>query len=775
VNAGAAGGGAPGRRDEAGGPGLVDILRLDIASFADTGSLVDIRRFDEERVKATWQYRGEERSASFLLRGPVDFSQVEVRDGSATVSYRVFVANIADLRAVARNLQNWLVEPASYVAPHAHVEDDGRDETRNPADEAHDLLRASVLRTSDRTKLIFVTAGAGVGKTYLLERAVRESARLYREGSTATLWMYVNAQGRRLARLDDAVAGDLDRVRATFPFEAISTLVRVGAIVLVVDGFDELLGIAGSYDEAFSSLASFLAELQGAGSVVAAARSSYYDQEFSARVGRQTGFRTESWDLVRLRLHEWTVAQAREYVASRAIADGRRGAQVAELQERVESIFSHPEVEDLAGKPFFVTRATDILLERAELAGGVHLLEQLINSYLERESRLKLIERRGRSYLSADQLREIFAEVAEEMWRQNTRELSSTTLRELLGVLVGEIPGLDSETQLAVLDRGPHSAVLRSGDAAGSVAFEHDVYYAYFLAGPIVDLARKGDVIRVRQALRRGRLPLEAGDLAGRRLGERTPDVLTLLLDACERQDSSTAQVRQNAAAIVAGLLKGGVREDIVLRLLDFTDCSLRGVVLRRAVLDACSFVGTDLVGFVAEDSLARGVVFDGVYMSSDTRLDLAGLEVAAFRSINWRRDDRVTEPLYGPNERRSVLDLCGLPNARQEIPTWPVKRDAVETMQKLARVYLNTNIFTEDDRAPEVRRLVQMPSWPGVRDVLLDDGLLIAETRQASGRKLFFRLEVSTADLVAGQEQNANVPARVRAVWENLAEKMPE
>src|SRR5947209_3382506 len=82
---------------------------------------------------------------------------------------------------------------------------------------------------------------AGSGKTRVLQELVKEQAQLYQRGQTDRLYLYINAQGRALARFNEALATELQDLRAAVTYHAVSALVRLGILVPVIDGFDELL------------------------------------------------------------------------------------------------------------------------------------------------------------------------------------------------------------------------------------------------------------------------------------------------------------------------------------------------------------------------------------------------------------------------------------------------------------------------------------------------------------------------------------------------------
>ncbi|MGW0107467.1 NACHT domain-containing protein [Streptomyces cellulosae] len=767
------------RTNETGGlqKELRDQLRKDLAGFADPGMPVTVKEAEEGWVKADWVIRGDRRSADFLLAGSIDFREVTVRAaGSSAISYASFLAgtDMADLRRLSTNIANFIKGDSSYVSPYA-VLDNSLDD--NPAKiAANTLVREIAKSDEERTNVVFLTAQAGVGKTSLLQHVVHAVATDYRSGQAEALWLYVDAQGRRLAKLDDAISGELGKLRAQFSFDAVATLVRVGCLVLVVDGFDELLGIQGSYDESFSSLASFLDELQSSGCVVAAARSAYYEQEFVGRVNSAIGFRTDGWVVNRVRLQQWDDAQVDNYVENRARIDGVQAARISELKDKVSTAFASESVSHLRGMPFFVSRVTDLILKGSVLSSGTDLLEQLVNSYVSREAEEKLRDSPGHSYLTADQLREVFSEIAEEMWRQDTRELSRTSLREVLEVWL-DVAGLPSEAQLAIVDRGPYSALLLPADK-GAVKFEHDVYYSYFLAGPIVELARKGEPLPLRQALRRSNLPVEAASMAGARLRTHAAENLEVLMTACERQDASTEQVRQNAGTVAAGIMRAydSPFEGMKIRLLRFVDCDLSGITIRESTLRDCGFTGSDLQDFHLVQCAGKRVNFERVRVNpSSTQLDISGVPVNEFRALRLIRNSTSDNPVYDPRKVSEILATCGLPEAQTPVPLRYVSTDVVGLLNDLSWLLAKTNYFTEQDGTADVRRVVQHPQWRTVRNAMIDAGVLSWSKRQTSGNKEFLRVHVPPNDLLAGRDSQATVAPAVRALWDSLEDLFPE
>ena len=740
-----------------------DVLRSDLASFADPGTLVDVAPGDQETV-VHWQQGGRSRTGRFTLGQRSDLRDTTVRaDGDgARVAYATFLAGetMADLRSVARNTMNVVSAVQAFVPPHATAEDP---EERGQAD---DLILKLADGQTDRTVVVFVTADAGAGKTSLLTEMVRWKASGYLLGKEPVLWLYVNAQGSRLARLDQALAATLDDVRAMFPYHATASLVRTGALVLVVDGFDELIGTQGTYDEAFSSLASFIELLMGGGTLVAAARSAYYEQEFATRADSTIGFRTDKWSLRPLSIAEWNSTERDLFLERFAAARQMSRAEADALADQLHQTFDHPRLRELAYKPLFVARVTQLLAEGVLLEQGDDLVDRLLSTYLRREVTEKLKSAKGTPLLSVDQLRDYYTEIANEMWRQETRELTRTSLRELVGILA-ELQGLDDDGRLTVIEKTPYSAVMRSGSATGSAAFEHELYFSHFLSKPIVAALSSGEPYAVTVALRKGRLPDGAGDLIGKTVKGDAQTTIDLLQRAATMATTGSDQIRQNAGLIVTGLLDDAPP---LLRLngIDFIDCNLSGARVTAARFESCVFRGANLAGAQFLKSAGTDLEFDRVSVDSSTLLELEGVSVESFFSLEVLRNGR-RETLYSPEQVAEELKKLGLPAAAAPPIIRHVDSGALDALQLLCRLYERTNLATADD-SNLMQRVVQSHSWKALRKALIDSGVIREELRSVrpSGAhpKVFMRMLVRPRDLLSGQAVEARVDERIDRFW---------
>ena len=142
-------------------------------------------------------------------------------------AYRDFFASpaMADLRSVAETTRLLVPSLKRYVESRARREDAPENETES-AEQV--LLRAGNNRPYLRTQLLFLRGAAGLGKTALLRHVTTSQAERFLNGAASFLYLYVDAQGRSLAPLDEAIAALLQDYRARFTYHAVATLTRLG-------------------------------------------------------------------------------------------------------------------------------------------------------------------------------------------------------------------------------------------------------------------------------------------------------------------------------------------------------------------------------------------------------------------------------------------------------------------------------------------------------------------------------------------------------------------
>ena len=746
-------------------------IESDLTSFADPGGVkVDGKA---RRFTAEWTMRGEPREATFTASSD---RGVTVNMDRVTQSYSAFLAGtrMADLRHVAQMIKR--AKRAETFVPTRARRKDANDGAPSPAMKVlEDLLERD---ESDVTQIIMITGEAGAGKTSVLQELILRQAGKYIQGRTEKLFLYVNAQGRALARLNEALATELQDLKVNLTYHSVSTLARVGLLVPVIDGFDELLGTSG-YDDAFNSLAAFLGQLDGYGQLVASARSTYYEEEFLSRADSASTKGHQAWSHVPVEILPWEDADRQDFLEKLAERESLPNEEQTMLRKRANNVFGGN--EGLAQKPLFFVNTIKLLRRDPKFSGGDDLLGTLTHGFLEREQAEKLLDRQQHPLLSVSGLERLMSELAEEMWNQETRELDRRSVRQVADYILEDLEIPESTRQI-VVERMPTLAFLTPGEMPGNIRFEHEVFFFRFLAQAIVIQYLQGTDLRM--ILSRSPLPEFVADRFAFELRrscrvsslDGLREILGRLSEAGRMQWRRMTQVRENAGLIVLALLREfvhdceGAGEIAGCRISNviFPGSNLLGVVLRNCRLVDVRVQRTNLETAEFIGCSARQVLLiePRVYTGS-TRLELDGLRIPA--EIHGIREGGRT--YYAPEKVMEILRGCGAPvegGGQNDVRrTPPALRDL---FGRLMHLYEKANPVCTGDQ--NQRQLFEDSHWSELRSLLIEHGIVKVEKRAASGHsKEFLRRRFSLNEIMSGEARSSSVTPQVARFWDSLEE----
>lgn len=335
------------------------------------------------------------------------------------------------------------------------------------------------------TSVYFLIGQAGLGKTELMVSAAVSRARHIEASPDCALplYLFISSSGRTLSSLEDAVNSALTITKLLSSHSA-KALCRNGLLVLLVDGFDELLGSSG-YENALGSLEPWFNELGGRGVLVASARSSYYLTQYRRSLAQATHLNV---DHTLVELQPWTKEEARGYLKSMGASEGT----LQGVKEREWPVLSVP----------FFAKAFAAWLGRHSGPEDVlpSVYEIVVDQYLEREA-LKLRDPNAGELLSADELRELFSDMAETMQASTSREIEQAELVSCAEAVVGS-SSLDMARPGLTRRLSSLCGLGASSDTSGQnqFAFSHEVLFDCFLS---IALQRKlGGVVNERSILR---------------------------------------------------------------------------------------------------------------------------------------------------------------------------------------------------------------------------------------------------------------------------------
>lgn len=743
---------------------VIEEIKRDVQAFADPRSTVI-----EEANRLAWEQGGIAHDVELL--NSADGAWPDIRYKGARMNYSSFLASplLADLGQLAQFVVKTTSDDPGYVDTLAVASED---------EEEEDAVRLIESRTEDlpfhETRILLVGGEAGSGKTMALQRMTLHRAKKYLADEAASLFFYVDVQGRSLSRLDEAMARELDDLRAKFPYSAVVPLVQRGLLVPVIDGFDELLG-SGGYDEAFSSLAAFVAKLERSGAIVASARSSFFDynnfREYANRFGYdgRLGYGVDT-----IEMKPWDEDQAEHFVSMRTGGhDSASGEQVLTDFQKLRGELDEPE---LLSKPFYVSRITDLLLEGEPLSSGETVIERLVDAFIRREHG-KLTNKEGTPLLTQEQHHRFLTELAMEMWWQESRRLDVDTVQEL-GALLAEDYGLPRETVAAIHNRASSYAFLKAVETGRrELRFEHEVFYSYFLARKLGECLKDGSD-DLRRFLERSVLDDVMVRQATRITGTDAAFRATVIKSVCDvlRPGLMHTVARENGGRIVARLLAlgGRLRPNGTFRNLEFRQESLGRIVLEQPHFYRCDFRSVDFTQtqmrspHFEECTLSSPKVAIGTTLfenaSDDFMKQVHGLAVEA------GDEDFVKGEYFAPESMRAILAKLGadVDTSNAAMRYTSIQKERVSLLEKFLHKMERRFYVSEDDL--DKFSTTRAAQWPELRRLLEEYRLLTRQSVQKSGsNRPLFRLSHSPRIIRAGEDTRDQRRPEVTAFWREL------
>src|ERR1035441_75300 len=381
-------------------------FRADIAAFADDENEVIVQR-DGQCIFP----RGGKEITAKLVDEEDGKWVVDVEGGR--LSYRRFVSSyLARLDVFAERILAKRTPMAAFVNGHARLESVS---AGNADGSAMELLDSECRTHSPfSSKVLFLTADAGHGKTVLLREYQAQQALMYLDGKSPFVFWHVDLQGRQLLRLSEALLGDLGDLRMSGLYMAgIVRLLHHRMLVLAIDGFDELAAEQGTAD-ALGALSSLVHQLQDSGTIVAASRRTFFDTEdYSRRSGLLRKHVSSQCEFDQLHLKPWVKEQAVQFLGSIKVESRSFPNPEDTYASIVEELGGNPE-HPMLTRPFLLTQvARGLLLYNAtpvEFIRGMHnALEgvaSVVQAFVQREVSEKWkYKDTGEPYLTIEQHR----------------------------------------------------------------------------------------------------------------------------------------------------------------------------------------------------------------------------------------------------------------------------------------------------------------------------------------------------------------------------------
>lgn len=458
--------------------------------------LEDLRAFADEESEAAidadgmfvLQRNGLELEG-MIRRHPEGHLLVEV-DGDTIPYLRFLTHNLARLDVLAQRLMERRPAVAGFINADVTLQRAAEDVTQGDGLGVLDEQCGSISPFASR--VLFITADAGHGKTALLREHQSRQASRFIAGESHYLFWHLDLQGRQLLRLSEALMGDLAELRLSgLWMPAVVRLMRRGALVVGVDGFDELAAEQGGVD-ALGALASLVSQLEGYGAVVAASRRTFFDtDDYLRRGGIVRRGVPDPCQFNQIELNAWTEEDTRSYFEV-ASFDGSSIENPVSMYDAILEVLGGDKTHPLITRPFLITQ-----IARASAIYGASPEEFLrapgdpysgvaavVSAFVTREVAEKWkIRETGEPYLTEEQHFRFLADVAEEMHRSQKDRLHIEII-ETIATLLMEEWAIDSGLRQQIIEMVRMHVLLVTppGGSQTHRAFDHPEFRDYFIA-----------------------------------------------------------------------------------------------------------------------------------------------------------------------------------------------------------------------------------------------------------------------------------------------------
>ena len=549
------------------------------------------------------------------------------------IPYRKFIAiNLANLDIFAQKVLAKQTPIDHFINGLGELESVEAEKKCGPA---LDLLLATCgQQLPFATKVIFLTADAGHGKTYLLRKLQNDQAKKFLETRSTFLLWHVDLQGRQLLRLNEALMGSLGDLRITGLYmQSIITLIRHKLLVLAIDGFDELAAEQGSSD-ALGALSHLVKMLRDTGSIVAAARRTFFDaEEYMKRTRLLSSIVSSHSQYDQLSLMPWRKEDAINFLSVFTYENNR-----CKNPEKVyQEIFVELNKDDkhpLLSRPFLLTQIAKALLYYdidpalfiKRMQNPLEGVSAIVDSFIEREvtEKWKLRET-GEPYLSQAQHTTLLAVIAEEMWYSQKERLNFELIQDILSVLLDEWDiQLNLRPQIVEMVK-MHVLLVPDEFDFNYRKFEHPEFKNYFISQNLYELLNvtktsNGKLNELRRFLSIAQLPDSVAKYTASRV-EKTPsnirDIIHTLESLAEKEWKPT-YLNTNIGTILPYLINAVNFDEIVsfnaklvFSSLVFENTNLKNFHFEKGQFINCRFVNINWENITFENCNFQDAVFD--------------------------------------------------------------------------------------------------------------------------------------------------------------------
>lgn len=602
-------------------------------------------------------------------------------------------------------------------------------------------------RPAGTCSVLYLTSGAGEGKTTLIEHLARVQAEQFRARTSDWLLVPIGLGGRPFLRFDDVVmAAFMNQLRfQRLYYSSFIQLVRLGVIVPALDGFEEIF-VETSDGEAVTGLGTLIGQMGGEGTLLVAARTAFFEvRRLEAQAKLLDALPSVDATFGRVSLCRWSKTEFLDYCTQREFqhSDDLYSSLSARLGE------AHP----LLTRAVLVRRIVDLATEQGSdfvqsiPEESTKWFRWLVETLLKRESTEKWIDKFGdppRPLLTVVQHQELLGMLSEEMWISKTAVLSDRMVDSIAEIYAEGIK-LRAQSARQIRERLSHHALVAEVGAGGrEFSFDHDDFREFFLGRQLAEHLVSNRSADVRKIIRIDVLPSFAVDSTVAEIRERIDISASLVQRVAEasRAEKNALFVKENAGSIIVRLLElidGPVEVSDVAFPVD----SLRGRRIGNVSFVRCLFQRTSLERTALSNCKFVDCEFE--LLEVDGHRDLTNCEIAVdsrVRVVSYTRAGESVDE-YDPAKIRQILVRAGfaLPIQDPQSPDTQERETGSDERMKIVEKVVQTFQRTTQVNEGVFRLRLSLNAHRFLHEMLpdlLSAGLLV---ERAEGASVKYRL----------------------------------
>ena len=751
----------------------IDDVRADIAAFADDAEDMVV----EESGQVVFIRNGIDVNCG-IEAGDASGFVVRMADGRRLPYSKFLTHELARLDAFAAKLLDRRTASQLFI--------DGEATISRPAEDDFTGSSMRILQEECESvptfasRVTFVTADAGHGKTALLRHYQAKVAQDFVDGRSAFVFWHVDLQGRQLLRLSEALMGDLAEIRHSgLWMPGVVRLLRARKLILAVDGFDELSAEQGGSD-ALGALTGLVSQLEGQGVIVAAARRTFFDAEdYVRKTALMRRSMAKACQFDQLELEPWTERQAVEYLRGVEFEHKSFAKPTDTYAEILGSLGNNP-AHPMLTRPFLLAQVAKAMLvsgspasEFVRTATDLHSgVESVVNAFIKREVTEKWkSSTTGEPYLTGEQHMELLATVAEEMYRSQKERLGLDVIETLAVVLLDQW-AIDPARRSQIIDMvKSHVLLVIPSDGDGSYrAFDHpefrDYFVAYALRSYIESGLRSGETRQLLNFLSFASLTDGTARYVCAMVTREEPLVARLSSNLARQvaREWRPSHLHSNVGTLLAFLMADmrfpavvEVDAALIYSSLVFEHASLQNVLIRRSNLVNVSLRSASWKGVTLEDCDINEVILD----AETTHLENVSLLDCRIGCVRLVRGSEELSREYAPYRIQQALSRFGVATDRDQpaLPTEDESQDSEVT--RAARRFLR--MFTRSTSVSEP--MIEHRFKGGAVTALIlqqvvpcaeKHGVIEGRTWKGSGNQRLWTLRQEIDVVLAAEEESA-------------------